>query len=76
MDKTIADFQTGEIKTIPLTPEEVAEIQARASQPPPPEPTLGERLNNMGLDDAELSLLFGDDKLAKIKTYRKPPKTS
>ena len=34
MERTIVDVQTGEVKIVPLTPEEIAEIEAAQQQQP------------------------------------------
>jgi hypothetical protein len=36
MERVVVDVQTGEVKIVPLTPEEIAEIEA-AQQPQPDE---------------------------------------
>lgn len=35
MNKKIVNIQTGEVQVVPLTPEEIAEREALANQPPP-----------------------------------------
>ena len=52
---------TGEQKTIPLTEEEIAEIQSRPQPEPPSELTAEEKLERSGLTVAELKSLLGLD---------------
>lgn len=37
MERVIVDVQTGEVKIVPLTPEEIAEIEAAQQQQPQPD---------------------------------------
>ena len=50
---------TGEQQTIPLTPEEIAEIESRPQPDPPPVLTTEQKLEAAGLTVAELKELFG-----------------
>jgi hypothetical protein len=52
---------TGEQRTIALTKEEIAEIQARPQPEPPAELTPAEKLAKSGLTVAELKELLGLD---------------
>jgi hypothetical protein len=52
---------TGEQRTIPLTKEEIAEIQTRPQPAPPAELTPAEKLAASGLTVAELKELLGLD---------------
>lgn len=40
MERIVVDVQTGKVEIVPLTPEEIAELEARAAaeQPQPPQP--------------------------------------
>jgi hypothetical protein len=37
MERVVVDVQTGEVKIVPLTPEEIAEIEAAQQQQPQPD---------------------------------------
>ena len=50
---------TGEQKTIPLTAQEIAEIQSRPQPEPIPELTAQQKLEAAGLTVAELQQLLG-----------------
>ena len=59
MERIEVNVITGEQKVIPLTPEEIAEIQSRP-QPPEPEPlTAQQKLEAAGLTVEELKDLLG-----------------
>jgi len=59
MERIEINVITGERKIIPLTPEEILEIQSRP-QPPTPEPlTAQQKLEAMGLTIEELKDLLG-----------------
>jgi hypothetical protein len=59
MERIEVNVITGEQRTIPLTEEEIAEIQSRP-QPEPPTPlTPAEKLAASGLTVAELKELLG-----------------
>jgi hypothetical protein len=59
MERLEMNLETGELQTIQLTAEEIAEIQSRP-QPEPPTPlTPAEKLAQSGLTVAELKELLG-----------------
>jgi hypothetical protein len=59
MERLEMNLETGELQTIQLTAEEIAEIQSRP-QPEPPTPlTPAEKLAASGLTVAELKELLG-----------------
>jgi antitoxin component HigA of HigAB toxin-antitoxin module len=59
MYRAVINVQTGEQETIPLTAEEIAEIEARPQPEPPPVLTTEQKLEAAGLTVAELKELFG-----------------
>lgn len=59
MNRIEVNVQTGEQRTVALTAEEIAEIQARPQPEPPPVLTTEQKLNAAGLTVAELKELFG-----------------
>ena len=61
MERIEVNVITGEQKTIPLTEEEIAEIQSRPQPEPPAELTAEEKLERSGLTVAELKSLLGLD---------------
>ena len=54
MERTEVNVITGEVKVIPLTPEEIAEINSRPVPPPPKPLTLTEKLAAAGITIEEL----------------------
>jgi hypothetical protein len=61
MERIEVNVITGEQRTIPLTDEEIAEIQSRPQPEPPAELTAEEKLERSGLTVAELKSLLGLD---------------
>jgi len=61
MERIEVNVITGEQRTIPLTAEEIAEIQSRPQPEPPAELTAEEKLERSGLTVAELKSLLGLD---------------
>jgi len=61
MERIEVNVITGEQTTIPLTEEEIAEIQSRPQPEPPAELTAEEKLERSGLTVAELKSLLGLD---------------
>jgi len=59
MERIKVNVITGEQKTIPLTEEEILEIQSRPQPEPPVELTTEQKLEAAGLSVAELKALFG-----------------
>ena len=59
MYRIVVDLETGEQESIPLTAEEIAEIESRPQPEPPPVLTTEQKLNAAGLTVAELKELFG-----------------
>jgi len=59
MERIEVNVITGEQKIIPLTAEEIAEIQSRPQPEPTPEPTAVEKLAAAGLTVDELKQLLG-----------------
>jgi hypothetical protein len=59
MERIEVNVITGEQKTIPLTAEEIAEIQSRPQPEPAPEPTAEEKLLRAGLTVEDLKQLLG-----------------
>ena len=59
MERIEVNVITGEQTIIPLTPEEIAEIQSRPQPTPAPEPTAAEKLARAGLTVDELKELLG-----------------
>jgi hypothetical protein len=58
MERTVVNVQTGEVSVVPLTPEEIAEIQSRPAPEPEPELTPHEKLKRVGLTVDELKALL------------------
>jgi hypothetical protein len=61
MHRIVVNVQTGEQEIVPLTAEEIAELESRP-QPEPPAPpvlTTEQKLEAAGLTVAELKELFG-----------------
>ena len=61
MNRIEVNVITGEQTVIPLTAEEIAELQSRPVVPPPPPLTPVEKLAAAGLTVAELKTLLGLD---------------
>jgi hypothetical protein len=61
MERIEVNVITREQKIIPLTAEEIAEIQSRPQPEPPAELTAEEKLERSGLTVAELKGLLGLD---------------
>ena len=59
MYRIVVNVQTGKQETIPLTAEEIAEIEARPQPEPAPVLTTEQKLEAAGLTVAELKELFG-----------------
>jgi hypothetical protein len=59
MERIEVNVITGEQKVIPLTPEEIAEIESRPEPEPVPELTPAEKLAASGLTVQELKELLG-----------------
>lgn len=59
MHRIVVNVQTGEQEIIPLTAEEIAEIEARPEPEPTPVLTTEQKLEAAGLTVAELKELFG-----------------
>lgn len=59
MERIEVNVITGEQKVIPLTADEIAEIQSRPQPEPTPELTAEEKLAAAGLTVAELKQLLG-----------------
>jgi hypothetical protein len=59
MHRIEVNVQTGEQRTVALTAEEIAEIQARPQPEPPAAPTPEQKLAASGLTVAELKSLLG-----------------
>jgi len=59
MERIEVNVITGEQKIIPLTAEEIAEIQSRPQPEPAPEPTAEQKLQAAGLTVADLKQLLG-----------------
>jgi hypothetical protein len=59
MHRIEVNVQTGEQRTVALTAEEIAEIQARPQPEPPTAPTPEQKLAASGLTVAELKSLLG-----------------
>ena len=59
MERIKVNVITGEQKTIPLTEEEILEIESRPEPEPPVELTTEQKLEAAGLSVAELKALFG-----------------
>jgi len=59
MERIEVNVITGEQKIIPLTAEEIAEIQSRPQPEPAPEPTAEQKLAAAGLTVADLKQLLG-----------------
>ena len=59
MNRIEVNVITGEQQNIPLTAEEIAELQSRPVPPPPPVLTTEQKLEAAGLTVAELKELFG-----------------
>lgn len=61
MHRIEVNVQTGEQRTVALTAEEIAEIQAQPQPEPPAAPTPEQKLAASGLTVAELKSLLGLD---------------
>lgn len=63
MERIVVDVTTGEQRIVPLTPEEIAELQEhRQPEPEPtPDPTPEQKLAAAGLSISELRQLLGLD---------------
>ena len=59
MERIEVNVITGEQKIIPLTAEEIAEIQSRPQPEPATEPTAEQKLAAAGLTVADLKQLLG-----------------
>ena len=59
MERLEMNLETGELSVIPLTEEEIAEVQSRPQPEPTPEPTAAEKLARAGLTVNELKGLLG-----------------
>jgi len=59
MDRIVINLQTGEQEIVPLTAEEIAEIESRPAPEPAPVLTTEQKLEAAGLTVAELKELFG-----------------
>jgi antitoxin component HigA of HigAB toxin-antitoxin module len=59
MHRIVVNVQTGKQETIPLTAEEIAEIEARPQPEPAPVLTTKQKLEAAGLTVAELKELLG-----------------
>ncbi len=59
MERIEVNVITGEQKIIPLTAEEIAEIESRPQPEPAPEPTAEQKLAAAGLTVADLKQLLG-----------------
>lgn len=59
MERIEVNVITGEQKIIPLTAEEIAEIQSRPQLEPEPDPTPEEKLLRAGLTVEDLKHLLG-----------------
>ena len=59
MHRIIVNVQTGEQESIPLTAEEIAELESRPEPEPPPSLTTEQKLEAAGLTVAELKNLLG-----------------
>ena len=59
MHRIVVNVQTGEQETVPLTAEEIAELESRPQPEPAPVLTTEQKLEAAGLTVAELKELFG-----------------
>jgi hypothetical protein len=59
MHRIVVNVQTGEQKSVPLTAEEIAELESRPQPEPAPVLTTEQKLEAAGLTVAELKELFG-----------------
>lgn len=59
MERLEMNLETGELSVIPLTEEEIAELQSRPQPEPIPEPTAAEKLAMSGLTVEDLKGLLG-----------------
>lgn len=59
MERLEMNLETGELSVIPLTEEEIVELQSRPQSEPTPEPTAAEKLAASGLTVDELKGLLG-----------------
>ena len=60
MERIEVNVITGEQKVVPLTTEEIAEVQSRPQPEPVPEPTPAEKLASIGLTVDDLKSLLLD----------------
>ena len=59
MHRIVVNVQTGEQEIVPLTAEEIAELESRPQPEPAPVLTTEQKLEAAGLTVAELRELFG-----------------
>ena len=59
MERLEMDIETGQLSVIPLTEEEIVELQSRPQPEPPAELTAAEKLAASGLTVDELKGLLG-----------------
>ena len=59
MHRIVVNVQTGEQEIVPLTAEEIAELESRPQPAPAPVLTTEQKLEAAGLTVAELKELFG-----------------
>lgn len=59
MHRIVVNVQTGEQQIVPLTAEEIAELESRPQPEPAPVLTTEQKLEAAGLTVAELKELFG-----------------
>ena len=59
MHRIVVNVQTGEQEIVPLTAEEIAELESRPEPEPAPVLTTEQKLEAAGLTVAELKELFG-----------------
>ena len=70
MHRIEVNVETGEQKIVPLTAEEIAELESRPKPAPAPVLTTEQKLEAAGLTVAELKELFGLAKPEKGETGR------
>lgn len=61
MERIVVDVQSGEVSIVPLTEEEIAEIEARAAEAPPapPPPSLADLQAQLASIQAQINQLLG-----------------